>query len=210
VHVIEYQPLYRVALGEAVDAGPDLRLGVAVPSVEQFVALRALAEGRTEPGAVVTLDLWLPGVGNADAVSRVVQLGFRVLVISASSDRPHVRAALDAGARGYLTKDADGHEVRRALRTVAAGGRYLPTRLYAVLREPAVSVGGCLSNRERQVLALVATGERDQDIANTLAISIRTVRSHLDRIREKTGRRRRPDLTRLAIEKGIVREDAPL
>jgi len=54
------------------------------------------------------------------------------------------------------------------------------------------------------VLALLAEGERDQDIAEALRISVRTVRSHLDRIREKTGRRRRPDLTRFAIEEGIV------
>jgi DNA-binding NarL/FixJ family response regulator len=56
------------------------------------------------------------------------------------------------------------------------------------------------------VLSLLAAGERDQDIAEQLHISVRTVRSHLDRIRDKTGRRRRPELTRLAIEEGIVRD----
>jgi DNA-binding NarL/FixJ family response regulator len=61
-----------------------------------------------------------------------------------------------------------------------------------------------LSTRERQVLSLVAAGERDQDIAELLAISIRTVRSYLDRIRDKTGQRRRPELTRYAIEKGVA------
>jgi DNA-binding CsgD family transcriptional regulator len=61
-----------------------------------------------------------------------------------------------------------------------------------------------LSAQERRVLALVASGARDADIAAELAISIRTVRSYLDRIRDKTGRRRRPELTRFAIEEGIA------
>jgi DNA-binding NarL/FixJ family response regulator len=61
-----------------------------------------------------------------------------------------------------------------------------------------------LSAQERRVLALVAAGERDADIAARMAISIRTVRSYLDRIRDKTGRRRRPELTRFAIEQGIA------
>src|SRR5262249_60544551 len=67
-----------------------------------------------------------------------------------------------------------------------------------------------LSDREREVLSLLAAGERDQEIADALEISVRTVRSHLDRIREKTGRRRRPELTRLAIEKGIVNRQEEL
>jgi DNA-binding CsgD family transcriptional regulator len=64
--------------------------------------------------------------------------------------------------------------------------------------------GRVLTQREREVLALVAQGRRDQEIATDLHISIRTVRSHLDRIRDKTGHRRRADLTRLAIELGLV------
>src|SRR5262245_9905488 len=180
-----------------------MHVGVAASSVEEF------AGRRPSPGAVVTLDLRLPGVSGADAVTRVVRLGYRTLVISAYGGRSDVRAAIVAGAKGYLTKDADIDEIRRGIRTVASGGRYVSPHLAPYLSESGMAaVRTRLSDRERQVLALVANGERDQDIADALAISVRTVRSHLDRIREKTGRRRRPDLTRLAIEKGIVREDA--
>jgi DNA-binding NarL/FixJ family response regulator len=63
-----------------------------------------------------------------------------------------------------------------------------------------------LSAQEKRVLSLVAAGERDADIAEEMAISIRTVRSYLDRIRDKTGRRRRPELTRFAIEEGIAHQ----
>ena len=205
VHVVEDHPLYRAALCQAIDASPHLRVGVAAQSVEEFAALRP------GPDAVVTLDLRLPGVSESEAVARLVWLGFRVLVISAYGGRSDVRAAIAAGAKGYLTKDADIDEIRHALRTVARGSRYLSPNLAPFLTEPAMHPATArLSDRERQVLALLANGERDQDIADTLCISVRTVRSHLDRIREKTGRRRRPDLTRLAIEKGLVREDARL
>jgi DNA-binding NarL/FixJ family response regulator len=195
VHVVEDHPLYRAALKHLIEAAPDLDVGVCAESVEELIASRPAAQ------AVVTLDLRLRGVSDTEAVSRVVRLGLRVLVISAYDDGMHVRSAMAAGARGYVTKDADVHEILRALRTVSTGGRYLPPPLAARVSEP---VAARLSEREQQVLALLADGARDQDIADELNVSVRTVRSHLDRIREKTGRRRRPDLTRFALEKGIV------
>jgi DNA-binding NarL/FixJ family response regulator len=207
IHVVEDHPLYRAALVHALDSGDDMRVGVSAASVEEFAAYRR------PPGTVVILDLKLPGVHDAEAVATVVRMGFAVLVLSAYGERSNVLAALAAGARGYLTKEADIDEIRRAVRTVAAGDSYVSPKLATfVLDSPRLRYRGTqppLSDRERQVLALLADGERDQDIATALSISVRTVRSHLDRIREKTGRRRRPELTRLAIEKGIVnhRED---
>jgi DNA-binding NarL/FixJ family response regulator len=159
-------------------------------------------------GAVVLLDLKLPGVSDAAAVAAVVRMGFRVLVLSAHAGQAQVLSAITTGAKGYLTKDAGADEIRRAVREVAAGNSYLPPALATFLLDSARGRYGPaplpLSDRERQVLALLAAGERDQDIAVRLSISLRTVRSHLDRIREKTGRRRRPDLTRFAIEEGMV------
>src|SRR5262249_33236138 len=106
VHVVEDHPLYRAALCHAIDASPDMRIGVAAQSVEEFAALRPV------PAAVVALDLRLPGVNGAEAVTTVVRLGFRVLVISAYGGRFDVRAAMASGATGYLTKDADIDEIR--------------------------------------------------------------------------------------------------
>lgn len=203
VHVVEDHPLYRSALVHALESTDGIRVGVAARSVEEFAAYRASA------GAVVTLDLKLPGVSNAEAVAAVVAMGFQVLVVSAYGARAEVLGAIAAGARGYLTKDSNIDDIRRAVRVVAGGERYLSPTLAGYLLDAPRSrdTGGevPLSERERQVLALLADGDRDQDIAEALSISVRTVRSHLDRIREKTGRRRRPELTRLAIEKGIAR-----
>jgi DNA-binding NarL/FixJ family response regulator len=202
VHVVEDHPLYRAALVAALEATTDVEVGIAAPSVEEFAAFRPA------PGAVVTLDLKLPGVSDTEAVATVVRMGFVVLVLSAYGARTDIVAAMAAGARGYLTKDADIDEIRRAVRAVAAGDRYVAPALAAHLLGTARQHNGgsrvTLSDRERQVLALLAGGDRDQDIAAALSISVRTVRSHLDRIREKTGRRRRSDLTRLALEKGLV------
>ena len=159
--------------------------------------------------AVVLLDLNLPGRGGAEGVQHVCEQGYIVLVISAAGTRSHVVEAIAAGASGYLTKNAESDEIVNAVKTVASGGTYISPTLAAYLLETAQRADGPrnlrLSEREREVLALLAQGERDQDIAEQLYISIRTVRSHLERIRDKTGRRRRPDLTRLAVEQGIVR-----
>jgi DNA-binding NarL/FixJ family response regulator len=207
IHVVEDHPLYREALVQALGRDSDLRVGVTARTVEEFAAFRQ------PPGTVVILDLKLPGVSDAEAVATVVGMGFVVLVLSAYGGRSDVLSAMSAGASGYLTKDADIDEIRRAVREVAAGNGYVSPTLAAFLLDPGRGRYGTvqlpLSDRERQVLSLLADGERDQDIASALSISVRTVRSHLDRIREKTGRRRRPELTRLAIEKGIVNHQEP-
>ncbi|MCW3815936.1 response regulator transcription factor [Micromonospora sp. DR5-3] len=202
VSVVEDHPLYRTALVRALGDALDIRVSATARSVEEFAAYRQPA------GAVVILDLKLPGVRDAAAVVAVTGMGHRVLVVSAHGDQSDVLGAIAAGARGYLTKDSDADEILRAVREIAAGNTYVSPTLASILldssrgRQPLYRVP--LSDRERQVLSLLAAGERDQDIAEALAISVRTVRSHLDRIREKTGRRRRPELTRLAIEEGIA------
>jgi DNA-binding NarL/FixJ family response regulator len=203
VAVVEDHPLYRDALVRVLDETGRIAVVVATHSVERLLA---------EPGpvpTVVVLDLHLPGRSGPNAVHHLTSLGHRVLAVSASDDRDEVMAALSAGARGYVPKSADAAEIGRAVEAVAQGGNYVSPGLAATLLSagPAAEPAHlpALSDRERQVLGLLADGERDFDIAQELGISVRTVRSHLDRIREKTGRRRRPDLTRYAIEEGILR-----
>lgn len=206
VGVIEDHPLYRAALAALLAEEPGFELDAAGESVAEFAARRQSTD------CVVLLDLNVPGVRDAAAVMEVVRLGHRVLVVSAQASRVQVLGAMDAGARGFLCKDADGAEILRAIREVFAGRRYLsPTVASFVLdasersraRYPELSV------REIEVLSRVAAGERDQDIADALVISVRTVRSYLDRIRDKTGVRRRSDLTRYAIRHGHVRAEKP-
>ncbi|MBE1485521.1 response regulator transcription factor [Plantactinospora soyae] len=200
VGVVEDHPLYRAAVVGLLDAAPDFALCTAAGSVAEFATTRRC------PNCVVLLDMELPGVRGAAAVRAVTGLGHRVLVLSAQAGRPEVRGAMAAGAAGYLSKRADGDEILRGLRQVAAGHRYASATLASVLTDDCVgrTAQPELSDREIDVLSWLAAGERDEDIARTLKISVRTVRSYLDRIRDKTGLRRRSALTRYAIEHGVA------
>jgi DNA-binding NarL/FixJ family response regulator len=165
------------------------------------------ATKRAAPELVI-LDLGLPGMHGAHAVRHVCERGAKVLVVSAEGSQSDVLDAIAAGASGYLTKSAEPGEITAAVHIVASGETYvsptLPAYILRAAKQDQASAPHALTAREREILALVAAGERDSDIAEQLFISVRTVRSHLDRIRDKTGRRRRADLTRLAVEQGIV------
>ncbi|MBF9130778.1 response regulator transcription factor [Plantactinospora sp. S1510] len=200
VGVVEDHPLYRVALAGLLDAAPDFVVCTVAGSVAEFATTRRC------PHCLVLLDMRLPGVQGAAAVRAVTGLGHRVLVLSAETGRSEVRGAMAAGAAGYLAKSADADEILRGLRQVAAGHRYASATLAPVLTDDRAGRGAGpeLSDREIDVLSWLAAGERDEDIARTLKISVRTVRSYLDRIRDKTGLRRRSALTRYAIEHGVA------
>jgi len=172
-----------------------------VAAVESLAAMEDIG---FEDVDVVILDLHLPDCEGADAVGRVRAQHDAILVISASDDRKHVVDAIAAGASGYLTKSSEADEVTRAIMTIASGGTYVSPVLAAYLlratRDQDRTSTFALTAREREILSLLADGETDADIADKLFISVRTVRSHLDRIRDKTGKRRRAELARLAFE----------
>ncbi len=196
VAIVEDHPLFRQGLESAVHQPPDFACAAAVGSVEDLTV-----DAKTADVVVLDLHLQPPGLSGAPAVQHLIARKLPVLVVSADGAGDAVLDALEAGASGYLTKQAEPEEVLGAIRTVAAGGTYISATLAALLLQATRDrrrIG--LSERELEILRLLAAGERDQDIARELFITVATVRTHLDRIRDKTGRRRRPDLTRLAIE----------
>ncbi|MER6799322.1 response regulator transcription factor [Amycolatopsis mediterranei] len=203
VAVIEDHPLYRVSVERVLAEAGFVELGAVVDSVARFHV------HRQPPGSVVLLDLGLPGVAGAAAVLEVCELGHHVLVVSAQAEPEVVLGAIAAGARGFLSKDVDADELLIAIKTVADGGAYVSAVVAGMIMKdnadrPAVSAEAELSPREEQVLRLVAAGERDVDIALILGIGVRTVRGYLDRIRDKTGERRRPGLVKEAIRRGLI------
>jgi DNA-binding NarL/FixJ family response regulator len=202
VSVVEDHPVYREGLARLIVQSQILGLVSAHPSVEDFDVARPAA-------AVVLLDLHLPGLEGPGAVAHLTHAGFAVLVVSASVARAEVFAALGAGARGYLSKNAASDDIEEAIKAVAGGASYVSPELAWCLLQ---NDGGRpnLTHRERQVLALLAEGAPDKAIASRLSITVATVHSHLDRIRDKTGRRKRAELTRLAIEHGLVGRDEHL
>jgi DNA-binding NarL/FixJ family response regulator len=195
VAIVEDHPVFRKGLMHVVESAPGLALAGVARSVDEFDTLHLGS------GTIVLLDLQLPGsLQGADAVAHLVGRGHRVLVVSASESPADVVQAIGAGARGYLSKQAEESEILGAVHAVAHGGTYVSATLASYLLQTPIQI----TAREREILELVAGGETDQDIAEQLTISVRTVHSHLDRIRDKTGSRRRADLTRFAIERGII------
>ena len=198
VAIVDDHPLYRRGLAGAVAQAADLEVAAEADSIE------ALDAAEVHPD-VVLLDLHLPGIEGADGVAHLCAQGLRVIVVSAAGAPDDVIDAVAAGASGYLTKDATADDIERAVRAVAAGQTYVSPTLAAYLlrveKQKTLEEEFKLSPRELEILALVASGETDKDIAAQLHIAIATVYSHLERIRDKTGARRRAQLTRLYLER---------
>lgn len=140
---------------------------------------------------LIMLDLGLPGMDGIDVIRQCCQrwLGLRVLVHSASDDGERARQALSAGAVAYVLKSSARDILIQAARQVMAGRRFIDPAVFGVLRsptQPSASSCACdndtperlLTLRERQVLKLVAEGQRNRDIAALLSISIKTVETH--------------------------------
>lgn len=196
IAIIEDHPTTRKGLEAAVGLDPSLKVAVSVASVEEFMPKRHV------PLSVVILDLGLRGGGiqGPQAVAAICSLDLPVLVVSMRDEPAPVLDSISAGAKGYLTKEAEPEEIVRAIARVAEGKTYFSATVAGyLLRDPSR-----LTRREQQVLKLVAAGETTKSIARLLQLAETTVNNHLDRIRHKTGSRRRADLTRFAIAQGLV------
>jgi DNA-binding NarL/FixJ family response regulator len=195
VAIVDDHPLYRRGVAQAVTAGDGMTVVCEAASIEEFDAAAPKPD-------VVLLDLHLPGIEGAEGVKHVVEQGHRVLVVSAAGGAQDVIDAIAAGAAGYLTKDADDEDIQRAVAAVASGQTYVSPTLagFLITANRQSSKTYQLSPRELEILALVAPGETDRDIAKQLHLATATVYSHLERIRDKTGARRRAQLTRLYLE----------
>ena len=203
VAIVEDHPIFRQGLSHVIEAAAEpVGISGVYRSLEDFLAH---APARID---LVLLDLHLPGLGGSEGVRAVRERGHHVLVVSASDSPGTVVAAIAAGADGYLTKDADASEIIRAVSVITAGGTYvsptLASHLLAVERRKGPTPLQ-LSDREREILALVAAGERDQDIAEQLFISEATVKVHVRHIFEKFGVRSRTEAALRAVTRAPTR-----
>ncbi|MFB7290499.1 response regulator transcription factor [Actinacidiphila glaucinigra] len=210
------QNLVREAFAMLVESAPDMRVvGHAATGREAVAAARA---GRAD---VVIMDIRMPDLDGIEATRLIAAdedlAGVRVLVLTTYDSDEHVLPALRAGASGFLVKDTRPADLLDAIRTVAAGEALLspgPTaRLIArVLRLPEGPPPGgpaperlaALSERERQVLTLVARGLNNTEIAEALGLSPLTAKTHVSRIMGKLGARDRAQLVIAAYESGLV------
>jgi two-component system, NarL family, response regulator NreC len=160
---------------------------------------------------VVVLDLMMPGINGLE-VTRQVSEKTRVLILSMHSNEAYVLEALQKGAYGYVLKDSTADELIQAVMEVARGKRYLSPpfsdRAIAAYVQRAQSTAAdpyeTLSNREREVLYMVAAGQSNNDISTSLSISPRTVEGHRSNIMHKLNLQSQAELIRYAIRKGIL------
>jgi two-component system, NarL family, response regulator NreC len=160
--------------------------------------------------AILVLDLNMPGeLASLDAIPRVREVSptTRVVVLTMQDDPQFARRALRAGAAGYVLKEAADDELVEAVRRVAEGGTYLNPRLGAMLAAAPPEPSGPpddLTEREFDVLRLIALGNTNAEIAQELYLSVRTVESHRAHIQQKLGRSTRAELVRYALDHGFL------
>jgi two-component system response regulator NreC len=203
--VVDDHPVVRAGLRWLLKG--DDRLSVVG---EASTAGDAVREARAVQPDVVILDVHLAAGDGISAIPALLheRPQARILVFSDHSAPSLLRAAFAAGASGYLVKDAGERELITAIDEIAGGGRYvhpsLGARLVAAEEEAAMAQAAPLSPRERQVLRLLALGHTNQEIARTLAISVRTVETHRTRIMHKLGVETRAALVGYALAEGVI------
>ena len=175
----------------------------------------AVFELRSHRPDVVLLDVVMPGRSGIEAIPDLLKESpdTRVLVLSMQDDPAYVREAFGAGAKGYVLKEAVDAEVVGAIREVAEGRQYVHPALGARLiaaeaEERSRAEEDPLSDREREVLRLLALGHTNQEIAEALFLSVRTVETHRAHIMQKLRISTRAELVRYALSEGLLEDPA--
>ncbi|HVV75098.1 MAG TPA: response regulator transcription factor [Mycobacteriales bacterium] len=189
VAVVDDHPIFRDGLATLVETTDDFELVGAVADGPEIVALVS-----EQPVDVVLMDLSLPTMSGVDATARITSRSPSpaVLVVTMVDDDDTVVAALRAGARGYVLKGAPGDEIVAAVRTVAAGGAVFGAGVAGQVlaltgdhHKPVAAHDDDLTERERQILELLAEGMSNAQIARRLDLSLKTVQNYVSRILDK-------------------------
>jgi two-component system, NarL family, response regulator NreC len=210
VLIVDDHAVVRAGLAMLVDAEEDLEtVG------EAGNARDAIFEARSSKPDVVLMDVMMPEQSGIEALPQLLREhpGTKVLILSMQDDPRYVRKAFEAGASGYVLKEAADAEVVAAIREVAGGGRYVHPELGARLvaaesEERRRAEDDPLSEREREVLRLLALGHTNQEIAKQLYISVRTAETHRAHIMQKLRLSSRAELVRYALGQGLLDEPA--
>ncbi len=204
--------IFRAGLRALLELEPDVEVvGEAATGDE------AVEKARTLKPDVMIMDLSMPDTNGLEATRRIaaLELGVHVLVLTVHAEEEYLVPVVDAGASGYVTKASADRDLVEAIRTVARGEVYLPSRATTLLlqqyrkaEEDDGDGGGlrALSSREREVLALTAEGFSSSEIGEKLFISPKTVDTYRSRIMQKLGLNHRSELVRFALRVGLLRD----
>ena len=205
--LVDDHSLFRNGLRGLLDRCPGYRVVAEAGSGEEFLAMLPELEAD-----VVFMDIAMPGMNGDETTERALQLrpDLRIITPSMFGDENYYTRMVEAGARGFLLKDSDIEDVIRAIEAVRSGGSYFSASLLASLagrmrtRDDLMPEEEALSVREREILVAVCRGLSNQEIADELFISKRTVDKHRANILEKTGCKNTASLVVYAIKHGIV------
>jgi two-component system response regulator DevR len=211
VMVVDDHEVVRLGMRAALAAEPDTAVvGEATNGAEALAKMPVLAPD------IVLMDVRMDKLGGIEACREITSLypDAKVVMLTSFDDDDAIAASILAGARGYLLKNVSRAELLKALRQVAAGATLLDGatrdrgahRLNTLVTR-AEQPGGALTEREREVLALVARGYTNRQIAAALSLSEKTARNHLSHILEKLGLSRRSEAAVYAVEHQLVRRD---
>jgi DNA-binding NarL/FixJ family response regulator len=210
VFVVDDHTVVRRGLRAYLEMVDDMEVvGEAADGQEALDGIAALvADG--EPPDVVLMDLLMPGMDGIATTAAITERHPEMAVVAMTSftQADKVHRALQAGAAGYLLKDAEADEVAAAIRAACRGEVHLDPaiarQLTRSLLTPTAQTVNALTDREREVLALVAQGLSNQQIADVLVISERTARTHVSNILSKLGVASRTQAALMAIREGIA------
>lgn len=186
VMVVDDHAIVRQGISDVLAADPEIEIVALAKSGEEAVAM--VAELRPE---VMLMDLSMPGMDGVEATRQTMAAapGVRVVMLTSFAEPKHVNAALDAGAVGYLLKDAEGEEIVRAVKAANRGEAPFSARAAGALlsrRSERRSIED-LTPREREVLALVGEGLANKQISRRLGIKEKTVKAHLSSVFQRIG-----------------------
>ena len=212
VLIADDHPVFRDGLHALVDAAPDLDfVGEATTGVE---AVDLAASGRP---AVILMDLRMPELSGIEATRQILEADptVGILIVTMSEDDESLFAAMRAGARGYIPKDAERGEILSAIRAAALGeavfGASIARRVaefFAAPRSPAAEPFPDLTERENEILELIAQGRSNGDIAGRLGITSKTVRNHVANVFNKLQVADRSQAIVRAREAGLGRDSS--
>jgi two-component system, NarL family, response regulator NreC len=209
VLVCDDHALVRSGLRRLLELDPDVQVVREASDAEEAIAFT-----RQDRPDVLLLDVVLPGRSGIDVLPELAEASpdTKILMLSMQDDPAYVRGAFAAGANGYLLKEAADSELVQAIHDVAAGRRYVHPLLGARLAAAEAAAerraeADPLSEREHEVLRLLALGHTNQEIAKILYISIRTAETHRARIMQKLGLKSRAEIVRYALESGVLDVD---
>lgn len=204
VILIDNHPLVLEGLRAILETYQHIRVIGTAPAVAQGLEIAAV-----EAPDIILLDINMPQISGIDAIElfKSAAPSTRVLMLSMHDSREYISASVLKGASGYILKDVPNEEIVAAIETVAAGGTYFSTGVSDVLlkrqrkeeNEPLP-----ITPREREILSLLAAGHSNRHIAAQLDLSVATVETHRKTIKRKLGLSTTAELTRVAIEHGLV------